>query len=141
MWLSELKFKHVQTIKTRRMAKLKQLYQYLKQLSTSRCNDYHYCMTSFNKPWIQVLHTFKSCWQRVGESRWWESLTVVPAGNFLWSAIPQKQFIITKQKNCMKAGWLWEGTTNLLKPLKTVTEKKIWEKKIWFLEERSQIPW
>ena len=82
LWLSELKFKHVQTIKTRRMAKLKQLYQYLKQLSTSRCNDYHYCTTSFNKPWIQVLRTFKSCWQRVGESRWWESLTVVPAGIF-----------------------------------------------------------
>ena len=33
-------------------------------------------------PWIwnQVLSKFKSCSRRVGDLRWWESLTVVPNG-------------------------------------------------------------
>ena len=39
------------------------------------CSDYHYCATSFNKFWTQVLRRFKSC------SRWSVSLTMVPAGN------------------------------------------------------------
>ena len=42
---------------------------------------YHYCTTSFNKAWTQVLRRFKSCSRRVGDSRWWGSLTMVSAGN------------------------------------------------------------
>ena len=45
------------------------------------CSGYHYCTTSFNKAWTQVLRRFKPYWWRVGDSRWWGSLTVVPAGN------------------------------------------------------------
>ena len=35
----------------------------------------------FNKAWTQVLRRIKSCSWRVGDSRWWRSLTMVPAGN------------------------------------------------------------
>ena len=45
------------------------------------CSGYHYCTTSFNKDWTQVLHSFKSCSRSVGDSRWWRSLTMAPAGN------------------------------------------------------------
>ena len=45
------------------------------------CSAYHYWTSSFNKAWTQVLHRFKSCSRRVGDSRWWGSLTMVPAGN------------------------------------------------------------
>ena len=45
------------------------------------CSDDHYCTTSLNKAWNQVLRRFKPCSRRVGDSRWWGSLTVVPAGN------------------------------------------------------------
>ena len=45
------------------------------------CSGYHYCTTSFNKAWNQVLRRFKPCSRRVGDSRWWGSLTMVPAGN------------------------------------------------------------
>ena len=45
------------------------------------CSGYHCCTTSFNKPWTQVLRRIKSCSRRVGDSRWWESLTVVLTGN------------------------------------------------------------
>ena len=45
------------------------------------CSGYHYCTTSFNKAWTQVLRRFKPCSRRVGDSRWWGSLTMVPAGN------------------------------------------------------------
>ena len=45
------------------------------------CSGYHYCTTSFNKSWTQVLRRFKSCLLRVGDSRWWGSLTMVLAGN------------------------------------------------------------
>ena len=31
--------------------------------------------------WTQVLHSLKSCSRRVRDSRWWGSLTIVPAGN------------------------------------------------------------
>ena len=44
-------------------------------------SGYHYCTTSFSKTWTQVLRRFKSCSWRVGDSRWWGSLTMVPAGN------------------------------------------------------------
>ena len=47
------------------------------------CSGYHYCTTSFNKAWTQVLpgNRFKSCWRRVRDSRWWGYLAVVPATN------------------------------------------------------------
>ena len=43
------------------------------------CSGYHYCTASFNWTWTQALRRFKPCSQRVGDSRWWGSLTVVPA--------------------------------------------------------------
>ena len=45
------------------------------------CSGYHYCTPSFNKSWTQILCRFKSCSRRVEHSRWWGSLTMVPAGN------------------------------------------------------------
>ena len=42
---------------------------------------YHYCTSSFNNVWTQALRRFKSCLGRVGDSRWWGSLTMVPTGN------------------------------------------------------------
>ena len=40
------------------------------------------CTILFNKVWTQVLRRFKSCSRRrVGDLRWWGSLTIVPAGN------------------------------------------------------------
>ena len=45
------------------------------------CSAHHYCTTSFNEIWTQVLCKLKSCSQRVGDSRWWGSLTMVPPGN------------------------------------------------------------
>ena len=44
-------------------------------------SGYHYCTTSFNWVWTQVLRRLKPCSRRVGDSRWWGSLTMVPAGN------------------------------------------------------------
>ena len=41
---------------------------------------YHYCITSFNKAWTQVLRRFKSWSRCIGYSRWWGSLTMFPAG-------------------------------------------------------------
>ena len=40
-----------------------------------------YWTTSLNNVWIQVLRRFKSCSRRVGDSRWWGSLTMVLTGN------------------------------------------------------------
>ena len=45
------------------------------------CSGYHYCTTSFNKAWTLVLRKLKSCSRHVGDSRWWGSMTMVPAGN------------------------------------------------------------
>ena len=45
------------------------------------CSGYHYCTTIFIKAWTQVLRRLKSYLRRVGDSRWWRSLTMVPAGN------------------------------------------------------------
>ena len=45
------------------------------------CSGYHYCTTSFNWAWTQVLGRLKRWSQHVGDSGWWGSLTVVPAGN------------------------------------------------------------
>ena len=44
-------------------------------------SGYHYCKTSFIKARTQALRRFKPCSWRVGDSRWWGSLTMVPAGN------------------------------------------------------------
>ena len=46
-----------------------------------RYSGYHYGITSFDKTWTQVLRRFKYCSRRVGYSRWWGSLIMVPAGN------------------------------------------------------------
>ena len=43
------------------------------------CSGHHYCTTSFNRAWAQVMCRFKVCSQRVGDSKWWGSLTMVPA--------------------------------------------------------------
>ena len=63
----------------------KQFTYYLNKIKTNSCgaavSDYHYCKISFNKAWTQVLRSFKSCLRRVGDSRWWGSLTIVPDGN------------------------------------------------------------
>ena len=57
------------------------------------CSGYYYCTISFNKAWTLVLRRFKSYSRRVGDSRWWGTLTMVPAGNkakpFRHSTIPQ----------------------------------------------------
>ena len=45
------------------------------------CSGYHYCTSSFNEAWTRVLRRLKPCSRRVGDSRWWGSLTMVPAGN------------------------------------------------------------
>ena len=45
------------------------------------CSGYHHCTTSFNNVWTQILRRCKPCSRRVGDLRWWESLTMVPAGN------------------------------------------------------------
>ena len=69
------------------------------------CSGYHYCTTSFNKAWTQVLRRFKPCSQRFGHSRWWGSLPVVRLeirlNAFRWSTAPQKQFIFIKVTNCI----------------------------------------
>ena len=61
-------------------------------------SGYHYCTTSFNKAWTQVLYRFKSCSWHVGDLRWWVSLTMVLAGNTTKCLLPfnhtTKQFII-----------------------------------------------
>ena len=63
-----------------------------------QCSSYHYCTTSFQKAWTQVLRKFKSWLQGVGHSQWWGSLTIVLVeirlNAFCWSTIPQKQLII-----------------------------------------------
>ena len=45
------------------------------------CSAYHHCTTSFSLAWTQVLRRFKPCSQRVEDSQWWGSLTMVPARN------------------------------------------------------------
>ena len=44
---------------------------------------FYYCTTSFKKDWIQVLHRFKLCTQRVRDLQCWGSLTMIPAGKKL----------------------------------------------------------
>ena len=61
-------------------------------------SGYHYCITSFNKAWTQVLYRFKSCSWHVGDLWWRVSLTMVLAGNktklLLQFNPTTKQFII-----------------------------------------------
>ena len=45
------------------------------------CSGYHYCTNSYSEAWPQVLRRFKPCSWRVRDSRWWRSLTMIPAGN------------------------------------------------------------
>ena len=45
------------------------------------CSDYHYCTTSFNLAWTQVLCRFKPYWRHVRNSWWLGSLTMIPAEN------------------------------------------------------------
>ena len=45
------------------------------------CSGYHYCTNSFIKAGTQVLCRFKSCSRRVRYSWWWQSLTMISAGN------------------------------------------------------------
>ena len=45
------------------------------------CSGYHHYTTLFNKVSTQILCRFKPCSWRVGDLRWWEYLTIVPAGN------------------------------------------------------------
>ena len=45
------------------------------------CSVYQFCSTSFNKVWALVLCRFKSSSRHVKDLWWWESLTVIPAGN------------------------------------------------------------
>ena len=65
-------------------------------------SGYHYCTTSFNKAWTQVLRKFKSSSRRIGHSRWWGSLTMVPARNAVkrlsWVNHTTKKFIIITGK-------------------------------------------
>ena len=56
-------------------------FDILRKADTKYCSCYHYCTTSFNKAWTQVQCRFKSYLWRVRDSRWWESLTVVPTRN------------------------------------------------------------
>ena len=61
------------------------------------CSGYHYCITSLNKSWAQILWRFKSYSWHVGDLLWRKSLTMVLAerlNTFHWSTITQKQFII-----------------------------------------------
>ena len=89
--------------------------------SVQWCSGYHYCTTSFIKAWTQVLHRFKSCLWRVGDSRWWGSRTVVPAGNKA-TTILQKQFIIISISGNMQ--------TSILETIYiTVTKSKMSTKK------------
>ena len=40
------------------------------------CSGYRHCTASLNKAWTQVLCRFKSCSQRVGDTRWWGYVTI-----------------------------------------------------------------
>ena len=57
------------------------LNQLIHILLITWCSGYHYGKVWFNWAWIQVLRRFKSCSRRVGDSRWWGSLALVPAAN------------------------------------------------------------
>ena len=48
---------------------------------------YHYCTTSFNKSWTQVLRGFTSCLPCAGNMQWWEFPTIVPAWNRIYQLL------------------------------------------------------
>ena len=61
------------------------------------CSGYHYCTTSFNKAWTQVLRRFKSCCVSEicdGEDLWQWSRLEIRLYTFCRSTIPQKQLTI-----------------------------------------------
>ena len=76
-------FHHYESRATMCESILKSLLKYPKVsvniLSGAWCSGYLYCTTSFNEAWIQVLRRFKPCLLRVGDLRWWGTLTMVPA--------------------------------------------------------------
>ena len=49
---------------------------------------YHYCTTSWKEAWTKVLLRLKSCSWRVGDLRWWGSLTMIPVGNETTRLLP-----------------------------------------------------
>ena len=66
-------------------------------IAATWCSGYHYCTTSFNWAWTQVLCRLKSSSQHVRDSRWWGSLKMVPAGNKAKCPLPVNH--ITKKFN------------------------------------------
>ena len=59
---------------------------------TPWCSSCYYCTTSCNKVSTQILRKFK-CWSRcVGDLRWWESLTMLLAGNKGWKLFVGQSF-------------------------------------------------
>ena len=54
----------------------------------------HYCTTSINKAWTQVLRRFKSCSLRAEDLRWYDFQLDIRLNTFRQSIILQKQFII-----------------------------------------------
>ena len=67
-----------------------------------------HCTTSFIETWTKVLHKFKFCSRRVGDSRCWGSLTMVPRENEAkrLSSVnqPQKQLTIKNNLSLHKVG-------------------------------------
>ena len=73
--VSELDRKH------KKWRKLKKYKKTSKYMAITWCSGYHSCATLFNKAWTQILRRFKCCSRRVGDWRWWGSLTMFPTGN------------------------------------------------------------
>ena len=71
------------------------------------CGGYHYCTTSFNKAWTQVMHRFNSCLRHVRDSQWWQwSQLEIRLNAFCWSTIPHKQII---KIIIIIMDWRWEN--------------------------------
>ena len=92
----------------------------------SWCSGYHYCTTSFNKAWTQVLRRFDPARGvseiRGGEDLWQCSLLEIRLNTFRRSpfVIPQKQFIIIRflfwTPQCTERG-LWTPQRGSLGPM------------------------
>ena len=54
---------------------------YIIYLKWHAITKFRYCATLFNEAWTQFLCRLKSCSRRVGDLRWWASLTMVFIGN------------------------------------------------------------
>ena len=83
VYKDKIKFKHWKCFEHYLQGKKMYLFKFHLKSSyvAPWCSGYHYCKTSFDKDWTQALCRFKSCLWRVGDSRWWGSLTVVPVGS------------------------------------------------------------